>query len=396
MSYGLYQNVSIYFDITDNLDLVPVLRLPNILYSNAKMTGTHVVKYYTLGTNIIKSTAFLKKYGFMSTMKPRTDHVLLLSVSSSLGTNGNNILRHKNRTFIVFPIELTSIRHNNEIYPNPGSTFNPDDFHIKSVMIDVYTNKVQVQAQTEAGRSFRETTKSVVTAVKLIYQPILEELRRTNDTVLMKAYETKEGKEGVAEFLISLLNHANIFLPAAKDVRQFIIATLQSADSSDNEGRNPTHYYPFKDGPDKDLWWSDRTDFEVKMRVNEDNLELVKKNRREHLRLEQVLSIPLANGERARAITWDEVKANPDWILDNEDAEVCLFQWGSEASKQMCAKAEQIWKNAQQRQAQSPTDEGEDNDDLEYDAEKGVFVKRKSAAEMMAEHMNDNELENLK
>jgi hypothetical protein len=116
--------------------------------------------------------------------------------------------------------------------------------------------------------------------------------------------------------------------------------------------------------------------------------------RRAHLRLEHVLSIPLADGQRARAITWDEVKENPDWILNNEDAEVCLLQWGSEASKQMCAKAEQMWKDANQLSAvHTPTTSQSSEDD---DQSTNEQPKQKSLAEILAEHMNDNELENLK
>jgi len=394
MEYGLYQKLSLYFEVTDKLDVLPMIRLPNVIYSNAKMVGTHVVKYYTLGINMMKTSDFQNDYGNISSFKPRTDHVLLLSVSQALEPNGVNILRRKNRTFLVFPVDLMSIRRNNEVYPNPGTAFNCDDFYIQSAHIDVYTGKITVEARTQAGKSYQETPRTIVSNVKMTFSPMLNELRKAKSTVITRAYQTKEGREGMVELFSEILNHGDIFLPIAKPVREQLIEILKSADASDNNGRNPTHYYPFKDGPDKDLWWPDRTDFEVKMRVNDDDLELVKKKRRAHLRLEQVLSIPLADGQRARAITWDEVKENPDWILNNEDAEVCLLQWGSEASKQMCAKAEQMWKDANQLSAvHTPTTSQSSEDD---DQSTNEQPKQKSLAEILAEHMNDNELENLK
>jgi hypothetical protein len=283
-----------------------------------------------MGANMMTKYQFVDTYGTMTTYKPQSEYVLLLSLNANTQANKYNILKSKNRTFVVCDINVLSIRHQDKLYADPGASFRISDFKFKSVTIDVFSGEVMIEAISDANKEFNETIDDIMIGVRATFDPLLDTLRRASN-LTKRAYTTENGQNAMYDYVSEVLQLFNL-LDQDNPITDRVITLLKGEDEA-NYVPDPTNY--------PKIYWTKKSDYLADLNKQPDKAKLFKE-RAEFLRNEYLLNLPI--DERFAEMSLDEVKHHADFLMIQSDAEYVYLHWDTERAKELCEETLEEWK----------------------------------------------------
>ena len=246
---GLVKKITVNIEILDNLEYLTHTVNHLTKYSQSKIQRG-ILMYYRAGYRIMYAHEFAEKYRKISNYKPISDFVLMISVNSNVAGNDRNIIRQNGGTFLIFSVDITSIRHMNEFHPNPGPGFNPNLLTYTNLNHTINTRLVEIHAHAEQETQFSTLPKNYVYTVEKLLDSAFTALLEVSSTVNMpKIHADPEAQRALLNLCQKFFLFLDIYNTKSESTRQHLINML-NADSA-QEAQNSFSFMvdgvPFED-----------------------------------------------------------------------------------------------------------------------------------------------------
>lgn len=226
---GLIKKLTINVELLDNFEFLPYLYNLTTKYSQSQVVRGKSVSYFQHGHKLMYASDFVEKYKRVSNYKPTGDFVVLISVSSNLATNDKNIIRFSGGTFLVFSADVTSIRHLNEYYKNPGLAFNPNLLSLKGMTHKMGDRSIELKAWADQDIQFTTSPAYHVLTLERILDPVVTTaLDLTRTLNVQHFYKDEETSDALVNVMKKIFLMFELFDPKAAAFRQKLTALLQA------------------------------------------------------------------------------------------------------------------------------------------------------------------------
>lgn len=289
--YGLYKNIVIRFAVIDKEQL-HLLNVPAFKYKASQIEDSQV-KYYKNGFNLVKTSEFIKELSNVGSIRPKTDYVLYISLNSAVIPNGYNIIKTRNRVFMVAPVEIHMVNDGDRAFGNVGLSLDPKSFDNNMLVLNFFTGQGTMTVKTVEMREYKENVSDILTEISDELDPIFDRIGAIVRKSAERAWTDQSASQKLITFIERALAKTGIYSSEAENVRVLLGKSII-------DGRS---VYEFKVD---DVKWESEEDMKFMLDQCNGDINAAKGLRRGEIRLRHLLDNCTLQ-ERLKEMTRDEV-----------------------------------------------------------------------------------------
>ena len=225
-TYNIQHKVSINLNMIDNQAMWSMIYSQNTKYAASRIESAALMKYFGNGITLVHANDFQRKFREITKYEPKSNWVVLISLSGELEPNDNEMIRMRNRTMLVASCNLESITEHGDRWPDPGMALDPKMITYKSTHINYKTGAITIRGTVPNGLQLKETPHDHLRALRKIINPMTEELTSSRILKICNPYESEEGRTMMLDFAKELLRIIGIEDPMAEENRKRLVAYL--------------------------------------------------------------------------------------------------------------------------------------------------------------------------
>ena len=300
-TFGIYKKLTLTFLSTANVDILPVLAVPPHKYAGSRKEGTHLLRYYRAGFQLMRSDEFALEYGKQTSYRPTTTFVILLSMNRSTMPDGKRVIKIRNKVSLILPVDISSVRDGDNVYMNPGLSVDPKIFDYVMLSINIYTGAGDLHVQVAEVKDYIETTSDTVKAVQRAITPMLETASTALSESAVEVWQSPEGETMMLDYVMAMLTKIGLMNPLAEASREKLVQRLMVGETGVVE-----------DG----VRWDSEGDRLSDIRDAGGDVDRAKENRRNMLRMRHLMD-DLTLEQRLKELTRAEVENTVDLTRPN-------------------------------------------------------------------------------
>lgn len=303
MNYGLYKRLTINFAVVDHVEILSMLALPQFKYTGARLEEHNSIKYYRTGFSVIKTSTFLSRYGALSSYKPTTDYVLLLSMSKDVAPNRRSILKTRNKVVAVFPIDIRLIREGDQVHSNIGLSLDPDKLEYNNVTFHMYSGVGELRAQTNEVREYKEQPQDLISELHSQLDPVFDRIGSIVRTSAIEIWDNENGRNALLSYIEKALTATGVYTDAATPFRIELGQALIAGKA-------------LREVKQDDVTWDSPEEYAYALQQAGGDVNKAKDIRRNEMRLKWLLD-DCTLSQRLRALTVEEINNREDLTRPN-------------------------------------------------------------------------------
>lgn len=303
---------TITVELIDRPEMFELFKNQRYHYSNSKYNGLDKIAFYANGMSMCSAMSFDKIYcGGHHTYEPKSHFIVMVSLRSDIIHDNKNIYKHRSRVFIPFSGRVLSVVENGKVNPDPGLAFKPEEFTVRSAVLDINTRTATFKCESQGHGELEEKPSHHIDLARMVIEPVIQATADFAKSSAYLLYETEERREMMKGLYIRLFNKLGLDIDLAKPMRESLITWLKDP-MGDKKFSKFIIEHP-KYGP---LEWENRRayDREVEYYGSKEKAEFNKYDDQLLMRIYH-----MNRSDRMREMGFEDIMLHPDYCARTEE-----------------------------------------------------------------------------